>query len=216
MQTQWYLCEICDSPGDEENRLKKTDNLSVKHPDIFFGGVGAMLGTDTVEDNKNGEGGWYVWLPIIPRVGDTLQFAGWQVQVSKVVLVTDWKNKTGIKEGIFTSARISIRDDVVPTLMDSHFAVEGNGKSYRWEDYARRGNDLQYFAWELRHEFYIIEKYKEDKETQYYRWHTRIRPASGDFIKIKDKRWKVTGVELASANNSVDGYLTLEAAVDFY
>lgn len=212
MQTQWYLCEIENCPENEKERLKKTDNLSVKYPDIFFGGIGAMLGTETVEDNENGEGSWYVWLPIIPRVGDTLQFAGWQVQVSEVVLVTDWSNKTGIKEGLFTSARISIRDDVVPSLMDSHFSIEGGGKSiYSWENYARRGNDLQYFAWELRHEFYIIEKSKKE-ETQYYRWHTRIRPVAGDFIKIKDKRWKVTAVELASANASIDGYLTLEAA----
>jgi hypothetical protein len=52
---------------------------------------------------------WYVWLPIIPRVGDTLQFAAWQVQVSKVILATDWHSETGIKEGLFVSAWISIR-----------------------------------------------------------------------------------------------------------
>ncbi|WP_375471088.1 hypothetical protein [uncultured Nostoc sp.] len=194
MQTQWYLCEIDKCPENEEQRLKKTDNLSVRHPDISFGGS------------------WCVWLPIIPRVGDTLQFQGWQVQVSKVVLVTDWQNETGIKEGLFTSARISIRDDVVPSLMDSHFSIEGGDRQsiYNWEDYARRGNDLQYFAWQLKHEYYIIEKYKKEEKMQYYRWHTRIRPVAGDFIKIKDKRWKVTSVELASANESVDGYLTLE------
>jgi hypothetical protein len=51
----------------------------------------------------------YVWLPIIPRLGDTLQFAGWQAQVSKVILPTDVKSETGIKEGLFVSASMSIR-----------------------------------------------------------------------------------------------------------
>ena len=46
---------------------------------------------------------------IVPRVGDTLQFAGWQVEVSKVILIPDWHSKTGIKEGFFVSAQISIR-----------------------------------------------------------------------------------------------------------
>ncbi len=212
MPTQWYLCEIDKCPKDEEERLKKTDNLAIKYPDFFCGGIGALLGFETVEDNKKGEGSWYVWLPIIPRVGDTLQFSGWQVQVSRVILETDWNSNTGIKEGLFVSARISIRDDIVPTLMDSYFSIiEGEDKSNSWENYARRGNDLQYFAWELKHESYIIEKSKKEEKTQYYRWHTRIRPVVGDIIQIKGKKWIVKSIELANANNSVDGYLTLEA-----
>ncbi|MEG4171295.1 MULTISPECIES: hypothetical protein [unclassified Microcoleus] len=103
MQTQWYLCEIKNYSDAQGNRLKKTDNLSVQYPNIF-----CWDGTD-VEDNKKGEGCWYVGLPIIPRVGDTLQFAGWQVEVSKVILIPDWHSKTGIKEGVFVSAQISIR-----------------------------------------------------------------------------------------------------------
>jgi hypothetical protein len=103
MQTQWYLCERENYSDHQGNSLKKTDNLSVKYPNIF--------GSDdtAVEANKKGEIFWYVWLPIIPRVGDTLQLAGWRVQVSKVILVTDWKSETGIKEGLFVSALISIR-----------------------------------------------------------------------------------------------------------
>jgi len=62
-----------------------------------------------VEDNKKGEGLWYVWLPIIPRVGHTLQFAGGQSQVSQVILPTDLKSETGLKERLFVSASISIR-----------------------------------------------------------------------------------------------------------
>lgn len=62
-----------------------------------------------MEGNKKGEGLWYVWLPIIPRVGDTLQLAGWQAQVSQVILPTDLKSETGIQEGLFVSASISIR-----------------------------------------------------------------------------------------------------------
>lgn len=209
MQSQWYLCEIDKCPDNEEERLKKTDNLSVTYPDIFYGGIGALLGTQTIENNAAGEGGWYVWLPIIPRVGDTLQFAGWQVQVSKVILETDWDSETGIKEGLFVSARINIRGNTVPRLMDSSFSVEGNGKDFFWENYARRGHDLEYYAWELNHESYIIKK-DEKGRIDYYRWHTRIRPVAGDIIKVQDKRWKVTSVELTSANNSVDGYLSLE------
>jgi len=77
-------------------------NLSVQYPNI-------LCSDDTeVENNKKGEGSWYVWLPIIPRVGDTLQFGGWRVQVSKVMLATDWESETGIKEGLFVSAWISI------------------------------------------------------------------------------------------------------------
>jgi hypothetical protein len=102
MQTQWYLCEIASYSERQGNILKKTDNLSVQYPNIF-------CSDDTaVEDNKKGEGWWYVWLPIIPRVGDTLQFASWQVQVSQVTLATDWHSQTGIKEGLFVSAWISI------------------------------------------------------------------------------------------------------------
>ena len=108
MQTQWYLCEIASYSESQGNNLKKTENLSVQHPNIF-----PWDGTD-VEDNKKGEGFWYVWLPIIPRVGDTLQFPAWrEVQVSKVRLATDWKSKTGIKEGLFVSAWISIRQVVL-------------------------------------------------------------------------------------------------------
>jgi hypothetical protein len=94
----------------------------VKYPDIFIDGFEALLGI-TIDDNKQGKGSWYVWLPIIPRVGDTLQFAGWQTQVSQVILETDWQSKTGIQEGLFVSARISIRDDIVPSLTSSHFSV---------------------------------------------------------------------------------------------
>ena len=215
MQTQWYLCEIESYPESEGDRLKKTDNLSVQYPNIFVGGIKAMLMGDTaVEDNKKGEGSWYVWLPIIPRVGDTLQFAGWQVQVSKVLLETDWNSETGIKEGLFVSARISIRDDVVPGLTDAHFSVEAlnNDALHKWEDFARRGHDLQYFAWELRHELYV-QKDRDAKEISYYRWHTRIRPVTGDVISVKNKRWRVISVELASANASIDGWLSLEEVV---
>ena len=102
MQTQWYLCEIANYPESEGDRLKKTDNLSIKYPNIF------CLDDIGVEDNKKGKGSWYVWLPIITRVGDTLQFAGWLVEVSKVILATDWHSETGIKEGLFVSAEISI------------------------------------------------------------------------------------------------------------
>ena len=35
MQTQWYLCEIKNSSDNQDNYLKKTDNLSVKYPNIF-------------------------------------------------------------------------------------------------------------------------------------------------------------------------------------
>jgi hypothetical protein len=112
MQTQWYLCEIENYPEDEGNKLKKTNNLAVTYPDIFVGGITSLLIGDSraVEANKNkeGKGAWYVWLPIIPRVGDTLQFAGWPVQVSKVVLITNWLSETGIQEGLFVSALISI------------------------------------------------------------------------------------------------------------
>ena len=103
MQTQWYLCEIENYSEHQGNIIKKTDNLSVQRPNIF-----CWDGT-AVEDNKKGEGFWYVWLPIIPRVDDTLQLAGQQAQVSKVILATDGHSETGIKEGLFVSASISIR-----------------------------------------------------------------------------------------------------------
>ncbi|MBW4504975.1 MAG: hypothetical protein KME64_00415 [Scytonematopsis contorta HA4267-MV1] len=209
MQTQWYLCEINKCPNNEKERLKKTDNLSVHYPDIFLDNTMAMFGVNTVEQNAEGAGSWFVWLPIIPRVGDTLQFASWQVQVSNVTLSTDWHSKTGVKEGLFVSATISIRDDVVPKLTDSSFSVETKGKPFSWENYARRGHDLQYYAWELKHEFFLSER---KEKIEYYRWHTRIRPITGDIIKIEDKSWRVTLVELASANESLDGYLTLELA----
>lgn len=215
MQTQWYLCEIDNYPAHEGENLKTSDNLSVEHPEIFTGGVTALLmGSDAVERNKAGEGQWYVWLPIIPRVGDTLQFSGWQVEVSRVILETDWTSETGIKEEIFVSATINIRDDVVPKLADSHFAVESiNNQSIgAWYDFARRGHDLQYYAWELKHESYRMPDKGEGEQesTTYYRWHTRIRPVTGDIIEVQKARWHVTSVELASANNSVDGWLTLE------
>ena len=103
MQTQWYLCEIENYSDNQGNAPKKTDNLSVQYSNIF------CWDDTAVEDNKRGEGLWYVWLPIIARLGDTLQFAVWQVQVSKVILATHWKSETGIKEGFFVSASISIR-----------------------------------------------------------------------------------------------------------
>ncbi len=109
MQTQWYLCEIANYPESEGDRLKKTNNLSVKYHNIFFSEIQAITMSDTaVENNKKGKGSWYVWLPIIPRVGDTLQFSGWPVEVSKVTLATDWHSETGIKEGLFVSAEITI------------------------------------------------------------------------------------------------------------
>jgi hypothetical protein len=209
--TQWYLCEIDASPSHEEERLKKTDNLSVRYPDIFVGGITALLGgADVVENNKSGEGSWYIWLPIIPRVGDTLQFAGWQVEVSKVVLITDWTTKTGIQEGLFTSARITIRDNIVPGLTDAYFSIDGQSPkgNIKWEDFARRGHDLEYYAWELQHLSFVVER--NGKMDGNYRWHTRIRPVAGDIISVQNKRWKVTSVELASADASVDGWLTIE------
>jgi hypothetical protein len=194
MQTQWYLCEIDNYPKHEGERLKPTDNLCVKHPDIF-------------------NSSWSVWLPIIPRVGDTLQFSGWQVQVSKIRLKTDWNSKTGIKEGLFVSAWISIRDDIVPTLIDADFAIKtiNNKAIHKWESFARRGNDLQYYAWELRHKSYIKKSEDATEESSYYRWHTRIRPVAGDIIAVGKDRWLVKSVELASANVSLDGWLDLEA-----
>lgn len=212
METQWYLCEIIDYPKNEGNRLKKTDNLSAHYPDVFLSSLRAMIeGERLIVDNEQGQGQWYVWLPIIPRVGDVLQFAGWQVQVSYVLLETEWESTTGIKEGMYVSARIKIRQNIVPRLMDSHFAIESrdNDISHPWEQYARRGHDLQYYAWELRHEAYAMEPDETGTRT-YYRWHTRIRPVAGDVIEVQERRWRVTEVGLASANLSVDGWLTLE------
>jgi hypothetical protein len=214
MDVQWYLCEIDNYPEHEGNELKKTDNLSVKYPDVFIDDIHAILhGDRVIENNKNGEGSWFIWTPIIPRVGDTLQFGGWQVQVSRVLLETDWMSQSGTKEGVFRAARITIRDDVVPELASAHFSVEAleNNAIHKWEDFARRGNDLQYFAWELRHDSYIQKEYASD-EVSYYRWHTRIRPITGDIILVENNRWRVKSVELASANASVDGWLYLESA----
>ncbi|CBN55313.1 MULTISPECIES: hypothetical protein [Kamptonema] len=59
----------------------------------------------------------------------------------------------------------------------------------------------------------MLKKDDTTKEISYYRWHTRIRPIAGDIIKVKNNRWRVTSVELASANISVDGYLSLEEVV---
>lgn len=193
MQTQWYLCEIDKYPNNEETRLKPRDNLSVKYPETFRG-----------SDN------WFVWLPIIPRVGDTLQFNSWQVQVSKVILETDFDSETGIKEGHFVSAKISIRDDLVLDPFESRFSVEKEYEEHypQWENYACRGNDLQYYAWELQHEAYLL-KGTDSGKKEYYRWHTRIRPVAGDIVAINKQRWKVKSVELASANLSIDGWLTL-------
>ncbi|MDJ1174412.1 hypothetical protein [Roseofilum capinflatum] len=192
METQWYLCMIQNYPEHEGEELQKTDNLSITQPDTF-------------------DGSWYVWLPIIPRAGDTLQFAGWQVEVSRVVLQTDWRSKTGIKDGPVLSAVISIHDNVVSKLMDTDFSIESlNSQArHKWEKFARRGHDIQYFAWELRHESYI--KSQGNKENLfYYRWHTRIRPIAGDIIVVINKRWRVKSVELASACKYYDGSLYLE------
>lgn len=213
MDVQWYLCEIDNYPEHEGNELKKTNNLSVSHPNIFVNEINVLLwGEKVFENNKSGEGSWFIWTPTIPRVGDTLQFSGWQIQVSRVLLETDWYSQSGIKESPFVSARISIRNDVVPTLVSAHFSVEAleNNATHEWEDFARRGNDLQYFAWELRHDSYI-QKERASDAVSYYRWHTRIRPITGDIILVENNRWRVKSVELASANASVDGWLYLES-----
>ena len=197
MQTQWYLCEISKYPDHEGENLQTNSNLSIKHADIF-------------------EGGWCVWLPIIPRVGDILQFPGWQVQVSRVVLMTDHHSKAGLKEGLEVSASISIRDNVIPYMYDSHYAIEAlnNKDPNKWENYARRGHDLQYYAWELKHERYLQEQsnsfLSNEIEKYYYRWHTRIRPVAGDLITVNNDRWRVRSVELASADASIDGWLMIE------
>ena len=107
MQTQQYLCEIENYSDNQGNAQKKTHNLSVEYPNIF------CWDDTAVEDNKKGEKSWYVWLPIIPRVGDTLVFLAWDVQVYKVRLKNDWHSETGIKEGLFVSAWISIRQVVL-------------------------------------------------------------------------------------------------------
>ncbi len=107
MQTQWYLCEIENYSDNQGNAQKKTDNLSVQYPNIFY------WDDTAVKDNKKGEGLGYVQLPIIPRVGGTLQLAGWQAQVSQVILPTDLKSETGIKEALFVSGSISIRQVVL-------------------------------------------------------------------------------------------------------
>ena len=208
MKRQWYLCEIENCPDHEAENLKTKDNLSVTHPDLFT-------------RDFLGQFCWYVWLPIIPRVGDTLQFAGWQVQVSRIVLQTDWKNRTGLQEEPFVSAIIHIRDDAVPSLLNSRFSVEDakSESTNKWETYARRGHDLQYYAWELRDESYIVDNsdlaqlfgsFSGKRETSYQRWHSRVRPMPGDIIEVNDKRWRVTSVNLTNANKTTDGWLTIE------
>lgn len=195
--TQWYLCQIQESPKGDRERLSIGENLAVTNPDIYnFSGV------------------WTVWLPIIPRVGDTLQFSGWQVQVSKVVLQTDWTSPTGEIKNSDVSAVLSIRDNVIPGLMTSQLSIEATQfgdkrKRISWEDFANRGHDLEYYAWDLKHPNF--ERDGEDDDVEYYRWHSRIRPVAGDVISIHGDHWKVISVELASANSSVDGWLTLEA-----
>ena len=215
MHTQWFLCEIESSPENERTRLKPTDNLAVRYPDTFVGGFSAVFAGDrAVELNEQGEGQWYVWLPIIPRVGNTIQFDGWQVQVSRVTLMADWAGRNGVQENLFVSARIAIRDDVVPSLTDASFSIEtvDNEASHKWEDYARRGNDLQYYAWELRHKNY--EGTSHGGETHFYRWHTRIRPMAGDVIVVNGRGWKGAAVALASANESIDGWLHISAVAN--
>ena len=207
MQTQWYLCEIERYPDCEGEELKKTNNLYAKYSNFFSEDIQKKQYGDNNDDINS----WLVWLPIIPRIGDTLQFRGWQVQVSNVILRTDYTSERGIKEGVFISARIWIHDDVVPSLTDTNFSIEAlnNEAVHKWEDFARRGYDLQYYAWELKHKFYEL-KSRNQEETFNYRWHTRIRPIAGDIVAITNNRWQVVSVELASANASVDGWLTLE------
>jgi hypothetical protein len=50
--TQWYLCEIQRYPDHEGENLKKTDNLSVRYPDFFVGGISAILLGDDATDLK--------------------------------------------------------------------------------------------------------------------------------------------------------------------
>jgi len=216
-QRQWYLCQIIAYPAHEGSDLKPRNNLSVRHPDFFLDGLNAMLmGEQAVERNAEGSGDWFVWLPIIPRVGDTLQFAGWQVEVSRIILQADWDSRDGKMQEPTVSACIHIRDNVVPHLNDAHFSVEGaTGKgSHKWESFARRGHDLEYYAWELLHDEF---KYTGtgvnpgETTTGWLRWHTRVRPVTGDFITVRGKRWRVRGVALTSADKSFDGWLTLEA-----
>ena len=190
MSQQWFLCNINQCSANEEEHLKSVDNLSVKHSQF--------------QDLR----GWLVWLPIIPRVGDALNFPGWHVRVSRVTLFTNTASPTGLfsSEAELVAASIHIRDDVVVKSFDSDLAM--NMTSSSWENYARRGNDLQYYAWELRHASYFVEK--RDATSSYKRWHSRIRPVAGDIILVEDRRWRVSGVELASAHELVDGWLDLE------
>ena len=213
---QWYLCQISAYPDHEGNELKRTDNLSVLHPRMFVDGLKAMLiGEQAVKKNAEGTGDWFVWLPIIPRVGDTLQFSGWQVEVSRVILQADWSSKDGIMDEPTISAYIHIRDSIIPHLTDAPFSVEGRLEegTHKWETFARRGHDLEYYAWELLHDEF---KYTElgsgpgETRTGRLRWHTRVRPVAGDYITISDRRWKVKAVALASADESVDGWLSVE------
>jgi hypothetical protein len=191
MDQQWFLCDIDRNPDLEENRLKLQDNLSVKQPQ--FSGLGE----------------WLVWLPIIPRVGDILQFPGWPVQVSRVTLTTNTDSQTGsFKPTTYSvAATLHVRESVVPDLIDSEYTVDV--EMFEWENYARRGHDLEYYAWELRHSNFATGA--KDGAPEYKQWHSRIRPVVGDTITIAEKRWRVVGVELSSPNASVDGWLDLEA-----
>ncbi len=207
---QWYLCEIDKCPEDERERLKPSDNLSVKYPDIFMSGLLSLLSEDYISENSEGSGSWFVWLPIIPRVGDVLQMTGWQVQVSSVLLMTDFRSKNGLKKGLHLSAKISIREDKVSELARLGSSVEKTDFSAArdWETFARRGHDLQFFAWELHHERYLDDRYKD--YPSYRMWRTRIRPVAGDIIEVTGEKWQVKGVELTSANDNCDGILYLE------
>lgn len=213
---QWYLCQIVAYPDHEGERLKPTDNLSVQHPEMFLSGLsGLLMGEQAVEDNAAGRGDWFVWLPIIPRVGDTLQFRGWQVEVSRIILQTDWTSKTGSMKEPTVSACIHIRDNAILHLTDAHFSVEGRaGRGvHKWESFASRGHDLEYYAWELLHEdFKYTSRGGNPGETEEgrLRWHTRVRPVAGDHIMVDKRRYRVEAVALASANNSIDGWLSVK------
>lgn len=212
---QWYLCQIDNYPQHEGEKLKPTDNLSVKYPDIFMDGFSSLLlGDDFLDTNSTGEGSWFIWLPIIPRVGDTLQMAGWQVHVSRVLLPSDFSSKNGIHKDIHVSAQISIRSDTVTRNMRFWSSIEKSenhspDRDWDWETFANRGNDLQFFAWELHHDYYIKKQYEHNDSVSYFMWHTRVRPIEGDIINVQGDKWKIRKVELSSANDFCDGLLYL-------